>query len=140
MPDEHLYPIRPSKVIEFPEFTKDEWLNLDRAMDWEAAAEALGVSKSTLRRALDRARKQAGPRTLNVEGVCGGRRFHAERDAPHRGVSWRFYIHDDARRPGDRMEDLRRSVQFDGREPVRFSWRWWQGVWSRWFISDKRVG
>lgn len=106
----------PSKerVLPFPTFTREEWLSLDAALTWDQAAARLEVSRSALRRALYAARATAGPDPLNLEGVCNGQRFHAERRVARRGVAWRFYLHHDTRTTAVRMHGLRENVQFQG--------------------------
>jgi hypothetical protein len=118
----------PSKerVLPFPTFTREEWLSLDAALTWDQAAARLKVSRSALRRALDSARATAGPDPLNLEGICNGQRFHAERPRARRGVAWRFYLHRDTRTTAVRMNGLRENVQFQGAAPRLSFLRHWR--------------
>lgn len=113
--------------IQFPTFTREEWLHLDAALTWDEAAVRLGVTRRGLRGALDRARAAAGPDPLNLEGTCNGQRFHAERKAAGRGVPWRFYLHRGTRTAADRMHGLRENVRFEEDASVVSRWRrWWR--------------
>jgi len=107
-------------VIDFPVFQREGWLTLEDALSWAEASAEIGVTKSQLRAALRRARKHLGPDPLNVEGVCNGVRFHAERPVATRGVAWRFYLHRDLKSPGTRMSDLRHSVSYGRTARVRW--------------------
>jgi hypothetical protein len=110
-------------TLAFPTFTREEWLSLDSGLNWAQAAAKLEVSRSALRRALDEARAKAGPDPLNLEGVCNGQRFHAERPKAKRGVAWRFFLHRDTRSAADRMHGLRESVHFAEDTTRRSFWR-----------------
>jgi hypothetical protein len=74
---------------------------------------------------LDDVRLKAGPEPLNLEGVCNGQRFHAERPLAKRGVAWRFYLHRDTRTTADRMHGLRESVHFESDTRRPSFWRRW---------------
>lgn len=110
-------------LIAFPTFTREEWLSLDAALNWDQASARLEVSRWALRRALDVARAKAGPDPLNLEGVCNGQRFHAERPTAKRGVAWRFYLHRETRTTADRMHGLRERVHFVEDSTRRSFWR-----------------
>lgn len=125
-------------LIELPTFQPEEWLTLDAALDWEQACAAIGASRSQLRRALDQGRRRAGPATLNVEGVCNGVRFHAERPTSKRGVAWRFYLHRGVKNVDTRVADLRGTLSFAVPQERRRvtgkllrPWQWLRLPWRR---------
>lgn len=92
------------------------WLEPGRTLGWEDAARTLGVTRSQLRRALDRARTATGPAPLSVEGQCRGIRFRAVRPAARRGVAWRFVVLGSAA-PERRIAQLRGTIRRD--TPIR---------------------
>ncbi|GAB4339595.1 MAG: hypothetical protein Kow0010_27650 [Dehalococcoidia bacterium] len=99
------------QVVDFPTISPDAWLAPQRPLSWPEAILALGVTRSQLRRALDRARRAAGPHPLAVEGVCNGVRFRAVRPVSRRGVAWRFAVLHNAAAPEGRLADLRVAIQ-----------------------------
>jgi hypothetical protein len=65
------------------------------ALSTREAALRVGVSETTLRRALREARELAAPGATEVRGICHGYGFTAFRMMRGRSTAWRFVIRDD---------------------------------------------
>jgi len=98
------------KVLDFPTLDAEQWFRAERTLTWAEATLLLGVSRPALRRALDRARLDAGHRPLVVHGSIAGHRFTATRPVVARGVAWRFFIHGSDSGAASGISDLRTAI------------------------------